>query len=331
MTDSTGITLLVHTRNSERTLPRLLSSTGWCDERIIVDMSSTDGTVATAEAANCRVISIPVEPFRDSIRNRFLAEPSCEWTLVLDADECLATDAEEHLRGLLSQLDPDVDAIRMPRFNTIAGRVMRGSGWYPDHQVRLFRTGAVEYESAHHRPPRLLDGTRRMITLEPPHCPHIHHQNYSGIADFVERQVRYAVTDVHDSAPADFDFTAYLARAAAEFDARHQPGADGDLSYALALLMYWNQVVRGLLHWEHLDHAPSLPAEFPFPVVESSMIAGDGASSREMLRRIQSLERELARVHSSRSVRITAPLRAVARVARRFRSGAARAGGTVRP
>lgn len=331
MNNGDEITLLVHTRNSQATLPRLLESTAWCDERIVVDMSSTDSTVEIADASGCRVIHVAAEPFRDVLRNRHLDEPACPWTLVLDSDEHLAADAEVNLRRIVSGLEPEVDAVRMPRFNTIAGRVMRGSGWYPDHQVRLFRTGAVEYESAHHRPPRLRDESRRMVTLEPPHCPHIHHENYTSLADFVERQMRYATSDTYETATDGFDFTEYLARAAAEFDTRHQPDHDGDLSYALALLMYWNQVIRGLIHWESLGRMPALPTDSPFPLAESTVAPVDVGPQEELRRRVQSLERELSRVLSSHSVRITAPLRAAGRVARRLRHRARKAGATVRP
>lgn len=330
MSHTPAISVIAHTRNSAETLPRLLETASWCDERIIVDMSSTDGTADLARAVGWRVVTIEPEPFTDALRNRYLREVAGAWTLVMDSDEHLAADAEGSLRGLVDGLDDDVDGVWIPRFNAIAGRVLRGSGWYPDHQLRLFRSGSIEYLAGHHRPPVLRDSTRRTVRLEPPGCIHIHHENYATLVDFVERQIRYAVTDVYDLDPAAFDFSSYLARAGLEFDGRLQPGADGEHSYALAMLMYWNQIIRGLVHWEKLGYSTSLSREAPLflPVRANSPV--DETEIAALRARLARAERELATMRNSRSVRLTQPLRSAAhrcrRVLRRVRKVLRRVG-----
>lgn len=318
MNDTGAISLIVHTRNSAHVLPELLRSTAWCDERIVVDMTSTDGTVDLASAAGCRIVTIEPESFNDALRNRFLGEPAHPWTLVLDSDEYLAADAEEELRRAVAAAADDVDGFWIPRFNAIAGRVLRGSGWYPDHQLRLFRTGAIRYEVAHHRVPQLVDATRRTERLEPPGCVHIHHENYASLVAFVERQVAYAVTDVYDDDPTRFDFTAYLARAGLEFEHRLDTDADADHAYALALLMYWNQILRGLVHWERLGYAPPLPTEAPLALREVMVTPVDDAEVAALRERVAHLEGEVAALHASRSMRVTRPLRRAGGIARRL-------------
>ena len=132
MSERPTISLIVHTRNSEATLPRLLETTGWLAERIVVDMESTDGTVELARAAGCKVLSTPPTDAVDSIRNQFLDHATGEWTLVLDSDEYLSADAGEELEKLIAVQGASVDAFAIPRFNSIAGQVMQGSGFYPD-------------------------------------------------------------------------------------------------------------------------------------------------------------------------------------------------------
>ncbi|MDR3467167.1 MAG: glycosyltransferase family 2 protein [Xanthobacteraceae bacterium] len=300
MSGPIDLSLIVHTRNSARTLPRLLATTSWIPERIAVDMASDDKTVALCAAAGCRVIPIAPSPSVDEVRNRYLSLATSAWSLVLDSDEFLADDAEQQVRELIGRAGAAVDAIEIPRFNYLGDHLLRAPAWYPDKQIRLFRTGTVEWQAGHHRLPVVLNGRDRLASLTPPDCLHIHHSNYRDLFEFVERQARYAVTDTYDGA---FDFHAYLAKAYAELDLRYDPAADGDLSAALAILMSWDRIVRGVLHWERIGRSAPLNSAFTLPVVAEARDAGAVAA----------LQDRLAAIENSSSWRITAPLRWLSR------------------
>ena len=264
MNEAPTISLIVHTRNSAARLPPLLATTSWIGDRVLIDMSSTDGTQALAAGAGFRVVTIPASDDVDAIRNDHLDQAREEWVLVLDSDESLSADAQTEIGRLIAVHGADCDAFAIPRFNMIAGQIMRASGWYPDHQVRLFRKGTVAWSGGHHRPPRVLTGDHRLFRLDPPDCLHIHHDNYDSLADFVERQTRYLLTDRYDHA---FDFNDYLAAAHRELVMRHDVKADGDLSTALALLMAWDRIVRGIVHWEKSGRSAPLDLSLAVPFV----------------------------------------------------------------
>jgi tetratricopeptide (TPR) repeat protein len=88
-------------RNEERFLADALASVqGVVDEICIVDTGSTDTTVAIAESYGA---SISTVAWRDDFgwaRNQALAMAHGAWIVVLDADERLAPDSREFLRGL---------------------------------------------------------------------------------------------------------------------------------------------------------------------------------------------------------------------------------------
>jgi len=300
------ISLITHTRNSAQPLRRLLDSVRWVDEKIIVDMRSTDETRQVAAAAGARVLDVDPSPRVDGIRNRFLEEASHPWILVLDSDEYLAHDAESIIRSLASDCRGRYDAVAIPRLNRIGDHVMRGSGWYPDHQIRLFLKGAVQWPDAVHQPPRVVGGTERLLCLTPPDCLHIHHDNYENLAEFIQRQVYYALHDVYPSAPADFRPMDYAARAYAEFARRHDRPRDGDLSTALATLMAWDQVVRCIIHWDGVSPRPSLEDFFALPVVTSVPDEQLKAELAARDRRIGELEAALKTLRSSRLLRLAA-------------------------
>lgn len=253
-----SISAVVHTRDSERRLEEALSSIAWADEVLVADMASRDGTLEIARRFAHRVVTVAPVDRVDGTRNAVVDEARGEWILVLDSDERLAEDAGENLRRLVSDLGDRYDAFALPRFNTICGQVLRGGLWYPDHQIRLFRKGTVTWDDSHHRQPLVLTGRGRLLELVPPDCPHIHHANYENLHDFIRRQVHYALTDRYDPDPGSFDISATLERAHEIFALRHDDQADGDLSHALALLMAWDALVRGLLHWDTFDPRPPL-------------------------------------------------------------------------
>lgn len=110
-------------------------------------------------------------------------------------------------------------------------------GWYPDHQVRLFRRGCVsDWSDATHQAPEVLTGAHRLYLL-PLDGLHIHHDNYANLRAVIERQLRYALQDVYN--PTAFNADHYAAAAYAEFARRHNPEADGDLSHTMATVTAW--------------------------------------------------------------------------------------------
>lgn len=266
MAERARISAIVHTRDAAATLEAALVSLAWADEILVVDMASSDATPEIARRLATRVVATEVAPRVDGIRNRWADEASGDWVLVLDADESLAADAGDEIRRLVAAHGADVDAFAIPRFNSIAGNVMRGSGWYPDHQIRLFRKGTVRWSDTHHTPPQVTTGRARLMELRPPACLHIHHRNYESLRHFAEKQLRYALTDAYDPRPESFDFADYVASAYETLATRDDPESDGDLSHALALLLAWDRIVRGLVHWESLDARPPLGLLAALPV-----------------------------------------------------------------
>ena len=258
------MTVIIHTRNAETTLSRLMESVRWAEECIVVDMDSHDRTREIARQYGATVLQAPIVQRIDGIRNDFLECGRHEWILVLDADEYLAADAEQIIHELLEQYGRTSDAFFIPRYNMIAGQIMRGSNWYPDQQIRLFRKGCVRWSDTTHKLPEVVTGQERLHTLEPPGCLHIHHENYTSVEQFIERQLQYALKDTY--AANGFSFDDYVAKAYEEFNFRFDEKNDGEISFALATIMAWDKVIRGLIHWERLGRKGSLSRAYSLPV-----------------------------------------------------------------
>lgn len=130
------VSLCMIVRNEEQNLPRCLESVrGVVDEIIVVDTGSTDRTVAIAESLGARVLHFPWIGDFAAARNVGVDSATCEWILVLDADEKLHTDDRHRLKEICS--DPDVEAYSMLHVNLIdAGGVVESENSY---DVTLWR------------------------------------------------------------------------------------------------------------------------------------------------------------------------------------------------
>lgn len=299
-----ALTLLVFTKDNIERLDPLIVTTAWIENRIAVDMCSKDGTAEKLQEAGFVVHSIERETFVDELRNRYLSLAKTPWTLILDSDEYLAHDANEQIQELLEKAGDDLAGFSIPRHNYFLNKKLTGSGWYPDHQLRLFRTNQIVYSAGHHKPPRPKDESLTIEVCKTPSCLHIHHNNYSNVEEFLRRQLHYALTDVYSKDAQSFDFDDYMLRAIDQFNLRYEGKTDGDISYVTGLVMYWDQIVRGLIHWEKTGYRGHLSEHIPNQV----FLARDfGIANQEKL----DLERIHRAYRTSLSWRITAPLRAL--------------------
>ena len=150
MTDQVRIAGYVLTRNEAANVARAVDSLSTvCDDIVVVDSGSTDGTAAIAETHGADVVVHPFGGF--SAQRNFAIDHvqrtySPDYILCLDADEwmddALVADLRERIAA--STLTDDVYLLHLQiRFD---GRALRWGGFANTWLPRLFRTGAARYE-----------------------------------------------------------------------------------------------------------------------------------------------------------------------------------------
>ncbi|MGV3526443.1 MAG: glycosyltransferase [Candidatus Sericytochromatia bacterium] len=183
-----GVSAVVHTYQAEKELAACLTSLAWCDEVLVIDMYSTDQTVAIAQAHGARVIRHVAMDCVDEARNFGLSQVRHAWTLVLDADERLPQALISTLQRLI--LAPEGHAgFWLPRQNIFFGQVIHSL--FPDYQLRLFRSMAAHWSGLVHEHPKL-DGSNQALPALVDQA--IEHHSYPSVAEFMSRQIRYAET-----------------------------------------------------------------------------------------------------------------------------------------
>ncbi len=144
------------TQDEERNLPEALESVRFCDEVVVVDSGSGDGTRAVAEAAGARVVVNAPWPGYLAQRNVSVDAAQHDWVLAMDADERVSPALREEIQDL-RQRGFQHAGYRIPRVAFYLGRWIRATDWYPDFQLRLFDRrlgrceGALVHESIHVR------------------------------------------------------------------------------------------------------------------------------------------------------------------------------------
>lgn len=143
----TPISAVLIAQDEERNLAGALDSVGFCDERLVVDGGSQDRTREIAEAAGARVVVNAPWPGFAVQRNVAVQRAEHDWVLCLDADERVTA----RLRGEIEALRAagfGRAGYRIPRVAFYLDRWIRGTDWYPDHQLRLFDRRRGGWEGA---------------------------------------------------------------------------------------------------------------------------------------------------------------------------------------
>jgi glycosyltransferase involved in cell wall biosynthesis len=177
------LSAIIITRNEAANIADCLGSVAFCDERIVVDSGSTDGTAKLADEKGARVFAHAWQGFGVQ-KNYALSLAEGEWVLSIDADERVSPALAAEIRRAISQ--SRADGYEIPRRSTFCGRQMRHSGWHPDYVLRLFRRGRARFSDdlVHERV--VCDGAVERLAE-----PLIHHP-VTRLEDALSRMDRYS-------------------------------------------------------------------------------------------------------------------------------------------
>ena len=177
------LSAIVITRNEAANIGACLDALSFCDERIVVDCGSTDGTVEIARKKGARVEIREWRGFGPQ-KNFALSLATATWVLSIDADERVT-------RELAAEIDRAIaytlaDGFELPRLSSFCGRQMRHSSWYPDYVLRLFRRDKARFDDAVVHERVICEGS--LLRLKE---PLIHHP-VQKLEDALARMDRYS-------------------------------------------------------------------------------------------------------------------------------------------
>lgn len=159
------ITATIITLNEAEHIRLACESVAWADEIVVVDSGSTDNTRAIAKSCGARVLENPWPGF--AAQKQFAAEQaSNEWIFSLDADERVSDELRASILAL-RKLDQNklADGYSIARRAFYMGRWIRGGGWYPDRQLRLYKKERGRWVGPHIHESVKMDAGARVAEL----------------------------------------------------------------------------------------------------------------------------------------------------------------------
>jgi glycosyltransferase involved in cell wall biosynthesis len=188
------ISVVILTLNEERNLPRCLEAISWCDDVLIVDSFSSDGTLKIAAEHGVRVVQ---RAFDNFAAQRNFAVDHCglrhEWIFHLDADEVMTPDLSAEILGCIAASDKD--AYRVSSKLMFHGKFLRHAGLFPWYQVRLGRRGKLRFTQVGH-------GQREQLpshTIGTLKNSLLHFPFEKGLEDWIEKHNRYSTAEARQN------------------------------------------------------------------------------------------------------------------------------------
>jgi glycosyltransferase involved in cell wall biosynthesis len=153
-----NISATIITLNEQSNIKAACESVAWADEVLVVDSNSTDATRELAEGCGARVITNAWPGF--GAQKQFAVEQAQhEWIFSLDADERVSDELKKSIEALRAKPDAELaDGYQIARRTYYQQRWIRGGGWYPDRQLRLFRKSKGHWKQRH---------IHESVTMEP--------------------------------------------------------------------------------------------------------------------------------------------------------------------
>lgn len=157
---------------------------------VLLDDRTRDETAAIAQQRGARVLAEPWRGFAAQ-HNRALGLCDGEWVLFLDADERVTPELRAEIAQVVARDGQSAIAgYWIPRYNQFFGQVLRGGGWYPDHQLRLLRRDAAHYDTS-----RLVHEFAEVSGPTAYLGGHLLHLNIEQLSELWQKQRAYALQE----------------------------------------------------------------------------------------------------------------------------------------
>ncbi len=245
------LSVVITAWNEAKNLPVAVASVKeLADEIIVIDTESTDDTADIAKKLGCRVFSHPNTQIVEPVRNFSIEKATGDWILLLDADEEVSSSLAEEIQKII--FENQIDYCRIPRQNIIFGQWIKSDHWWPDYVYRLFKKGAITWESTIHSIPKTR-GQGKDLDISAK-TSLIHH-NYQSISQFIIRLDRYTSIQAQEiiKSQTKFNWANFISKPSNEFLNQYfarQGYKQGIHGLVLSLLQAFSEFIVYAKVWE---------------------------------------------------------------------------------
>ena len=182
---SAGLSACIITFNEADRIERCLTAVSFCEEIIVVDSHSTDGTREIAARLGARVVERDWPGYRS--QKQYATDIAQHaWVLCVDADEWVTAELRAEILALKARGFPAVDGYSVPRLTVYFGGPLRHGNAWPDRKIRLYRRSAARWVGYEVHEKIAVAGRVGRLRA------HLEHNAYRDLDDHLARVDRYA-------------------------------------------------------------------------------------------------------------------------------------------
>lgn len=140
------------TFNEAEYLRSCLERLHFCDEIVVLDLGSSDGSPVIAAEGGARVVSHPWVPYAPMVRKNLLEQVSNEWVISIDPDMLFPTGADQKAQQMIEKA-PSLGMIGMSYRNLFKGKPLSHGRWggLNPHFPAIVNKERVEVIETEHR------------------------------------------------------------------------------------------------------------------------------------------------------------------------------------
>ncbi|KRP10163.1 MAG: glycosyl transferase family 2 [Sphingobacteriales bacterium BACL12 MAG-120813-bin55] len=196
------ISAIITSYNEAPNIERALQSLSWCDELIVVDSFSDDGTFEIAQKYTDKVWQRKYIHPADQ-KNWAIPQAAHPWIILLDADEWVPADLQAEIRSWLATPEIPYVAFWIYRNNHFMGKRIRYSGWQRDKVIRFFQRDLCRYPDQMVHEEIIASGPVGKLKNR------LEHNTFRSLEHFRAKMDRYAAWSAVDKEPRTGRITAY--------------------------------------------------------------------------------------------------------------------------
>lgn len=192
------VSVIIPTLNVGMIIAHCLDRLRWADSVIIVDMFSTDDTVAICgRYPNVRVFQRKDYIFANV--NFGMDQAQTDWVIRLDSDELLNEQLQQSIQRVLENPEPDISGYYFPSIQYMFGRPMRHGVGLRERNLRkcMFRRGTARYACRAEHEDINTTGTLKVLDGY-----YEHHTNHTA-SEIIRKFNYYSDRDVERLDPED--------------------------------------------------------------------------------------------------------------------------------
>jgi glycosyltransferase involved in cell wall biosynthesis len=180
------LSLVIITLNEENSIERCIGSVPFAKEVVVVDSGSTDKTKEIAQKLGAKVIHQDWLGY--GAQKKFAtSKATCSWVLSLDADEWLSEELQDEIKEMVGRDGMGYSVYSMRRLSQYMDKWIYHGGWFPDWQMRLFKSGIAQWDEQEeiHETIKTKERTARLAGV-------LYHKPFDSIKEQVDVNFKYA-------------------------------------------------------------------------------------------------------------------------------------------